>query len=131
MQPRSPSTFALAVLAAFALVAMALWSGAWFGGWTLGAVHPTMWHGHEMLFGYAIAVIAGFLLTAVRNWTGRATAHGGTLAPDADDPSVDVLARIGQASLADAVSPLAVAPLYLRPPDAKRPQLPESPWPRT
>lgn len=68
------------VAAAFALVAMALWSGAWFGGWTLGAVNPTMWHGHEMLFGFAIAVIAGFLLTAVRNWTGRATAHGGTLA---------------------------------------------------
>ncbi len=27
------------------------------------------WHGHEMIYGYAIAIIAGFLLTAVRNWT--------------------------------------------------------------
>jgi len=26
-------------------------------------VSPTMWHAHEMLFGYAAAVIAGFLLT--------------------------------------------------------------------
>lgn len=34
------------------------------------------WHGHEMVFGYAIAVVAGFLLTAVRNWTGLETAKG-------------------------------------------------------
>ena len=26
-------------------------------------ISPTMWHAHEMLFGYTIAVIAGFLLT--------------------------------------------------------------------
>ena len=38
------------------------------------------WHGHEMLFGYAMAVIAGFLLTAVRNWTGIATPNGVPLA---------------------------------------------------
>ena len=37
---------------------------------------PTVWHGHEMVFGFAIAVIAGFLLTAVSNWTGRRTASG-------------------------------------------------------
>jgi len=68
------------VAATFAMVAMALWSGAWFGGWPVGTLSPMLWHGHEMLFGFAIAVIAGFLLTAVRNWTGRATAHGGALA---------------------------------------------------
>ncbi|MEQ8662778.1 MAG: NnrS family protein, partial [Gammaproteobacteria bacterium] len=68
------------VAAAFAVIAMILWSGAWFGGWPVGAVNPLLWHGHEMLFGFAIAVIAGFLLTAVRNWTGRATAHGSALA---------------------------------------------------
>ncbi len=38
------------------------------------------WHGHEMLFGYAVAVIAGFLLTAVRNWTGIDTPSGLPLA---------------------------------------------------
>jgi len=38
------------------------------------------WHGHEMLFGYAMAVIAGFLLTAVRNWTGIDTPSGLPLA---------------------------------------------------
>jgi uncharacterized protein involved in response to NO len=37
---------------------------------------PTVWHGHEMVFGFAIAVIAGFLLTAASNWTGRRTASG-------------------------------------------------------
>lgn len=37
---------------------------------------PTLWHAHEMVFGYTSAVIAGFLLTAVQNWTGRATARG-------------------------------------------------------
>lgn len=26
-------------------------------------ISPTMWHAHEMLFGYAIAVLAGFMLT--------------------------------------------------------------------
>jgi len=31
----------------------------------------TMWHMHEMLFGYGPAVLSGFLLTAVPNWTGR------------------------------------------------------------
>jgi len=37
----------------------------------------SIWHGHEMLFGYTVAVIAGFLLTAVRNWTGIDTpVHG-------------------------------------------------------
>ena len=30
----------------------------------------TLWHGHEMLFGFVTAVIAGFLLTAIANWTG-------------------------------------------------------------
>ncbi|MDO6564043.1 NnrS family protein [Amphritea sp. 1_MG-2023] len=39
-----------------------------------------IWHGHEMLFGYAVAVIAGFLLTAVRNWTSIQTPYGAQLA---------------------------------------------------
>ena len=40
---------------------------------------PTIWHGHEMVFGFAAAVIAGFLLTAASNWTGRRTATGAGL----------------------------------------------------
>ena len=46
----------------------------------MGAVRGAAWHGHEMLFGYAMAVIAGFLLTAVRNWTQRETPAGAPLA---------------------------------------------------
>ena len=41
---------------------------------------PTVWHAHEMIFGFAIAVVAGFLLTAASNWTGRRTAAGPGLA---------------------------------------------------
>lgn len=40
---------------------------------------PTVWHAHEMVFGFAAAVIAGFLLTAASNWTGRRTATGAGL----------------------------------------------------
>ncbi|HHJ14064.1 MAG TPA: NnrS family protein [Gammaproteobacteria bacterium] len=42
----------------------------------LSGLAPIAWHGHEMIFGYAVAVIAGFLLTAVRNWTGLMTLRG-------------------------------------------------------
>jgi len=41
---------------------------------------PHLWHGHEMLFGYAVAVLSGFLLTAVPNWTGTAPFAGPPLA---------------------------------------------------
>lgn len=41
---------------------------------------PNIWHGHEMIFGFAVAVVAGFLLTAVQNWTGWPTASGAGLA---------------------------------------------------
>jgi uncharacterized protein involved in response to NO len=39
-----------------------------------------LWHGHEMIFGFAVAVFAGFLLTAAQNWTGLTTARGPGLA---------------------------------------------------
>jgi len=46
----------------------------------MSSLPPTVWHGHEMVFGFAAAVIAGFLLTAATNWTGRRTATGAGLA---------------------------------------------------
>jgi len=46
----------------------------------VSSLPPTVWHGHEMVFGFAVAVIAGFLLTAATNWTGRRTATGSGLA---------------------------------------------------
>lgn len=61
-----------------AMTSMALWVGVWRFGLALEftAVSSSLWHAHELIYGYAIAVIAGFLLTAVRNWTGRQTPGG-------------------------------------------------------
>jgi uncharacterized protein involved in response to NO len=47
---------------------------------SLGSLNPILWHGHEMLFGFAAAVIAGFALTAVQNWTGLIATTPGSLA---------------------------------------------------
>jgi uncharacterized protein involved in response to NO len=64
------SNFFLAGLAAVVLVP--LWvvsfvAGTFFGaGWP-----PTLWHAHEMLFGFIASAIAGFMLTAVPSWTGQ------------------------------------------------------------
>jgi uncharacterized protein involved in response to NO len=71
--------FLLAGVAALAL--MVQWLLLWVG--YPGPVEyygMVGWHGHEMLFGYAMAVVAGFLLTAVRNWTGINTPSGPPLA---------------------------------------------------
>jgi len=66
---------------AFAALWLPLWLLLWFGGLTLPhAGHGMGWHGHEMIFGFAVAVIAGFLLTAVRTWTRQPTPSGGSLA---------------------------------------------------
>ena len=60
----------------FAGLVWLLYLGVHFtGGMMTGlpfAPPPHLWHGHEMIFGYASAAIAGFLLTAVPNWTGAA-----------------------------------------------------------
>ena len=44
------------------------------------AFAPSLWHGHEMLYGFAAAAVAGFLLTAIPNWTGRLPVCGAPLA---------------------------------------------------
>lgn len=60
-----------------AVLLLALWQAMFRGGVAAAPYYPsTLWHSHEMLFGYATAVVAGFLLTAVRNWTGVATPSG-------------------------------------------------------
>ena len=41
---------------------------------------PSIWHAHEMAFGFGGAVVAGFLLTAIPNWTGRMPLQGVPLA---------------------------------------------------
>ena len=67
--------------AIFAIAAIILWLSVFAGFSGTGDYLPgVVWHGHEMLFGFATAVIAGFLLTAVRNWTGLPTPTGVALA---------------------------------------------------
>jgi uncharacterized protein involved in response to NO len=60
-------------LAGFAaLVLIPLWALSFVAGTPLGSGWPpTLWHGHEMLFGFITSAIAGFLLTAVPSWTGQ------------------------------------------------------------
>jgi len=66
----------------FSVIATVIWMASFTFGWSLpvSKITPIAWHGHEMIFGYAVAVIGGFLLTAVRNWTGVATIKGPALA---------------------------------------------------
>lgn len=62
----------------YSIIAMGIWTAQLMlnTGFDLAGVDRNLWHGHEMVFGYAMAVIAGFLLTAVQNWTGGKTAQG-------------------------------------------------------
>ncbi|MDH5612517.1 MAG: NnrS family protein [Gammaproteobacteria bacterium] len=65
----------------FSVISMMVWMGIYIFEWQLplSNINPTIWHAHEMLFGYALAVIAGFLLAAVKNWTGQQTITGSKL----------------------------------------------------
>jgi len=64
-----------------AAVVIPWWAGALAWGVPLDISWPaTLWHGHEMLFGFIVAAIAGFLLTAVPSWTGARGFAGWPLA---------------------------------------------------
>ncbi len=55
----------------FAALAVPLWLAVYTGDLALPSPLPaSLWHGHEMLFGYGAAVLAGFLLTATPSWSG-------------------------------------------------------------
>ncbi|BAL23964.1 NnrS family protein [Azoarcus sp. KH32C] len=58
-------------------IAVLFWAFG-FGG--TAALPGYLWHGHEMIWGYAGAVIVGFLLTAAATWTGLPPIRGRTLA---------------------------------------------------
>lgn len=61
----------------FAIISMGLWFAVLKGFAPFkGVVSPFYWHGHEMIFGYALAVVAGFLLTAVKTWTNQTMPYG-------------------------------------------------------
>ena len=62
-------------------IAVPVWLCVYAGQIALpSALAPTLWHVHEMIFGFAFATIAGFLLTAIPNWTGRLPIKGAPLA---------------------------------------------------
>ena len=64
------SNFLLAGIAAMLLVPM--WALSFVTGTAPGSSWPpTLWHAHEMLFGFIASAMAGFLLTAVPSWTGE------------------------------------------------------------
>ena len=64
--------------AVFAVLIMTLWAFVFTGHTDIAAqtLNPLYWHGHEMIYGYALAVVAGFLLTAVQTWTGVKMPYG-------------------------------------------------------
>jgi uncharacterized protein involved in response to NO len=65
----------------WAAIGVPLWLWAYTGGLIVPtALPPSIWHAHEMIFGFAAATVAGFLLTAIPNWTGRMPLQGGPLA---------------------------------------------------
>jgi uncharacterized protein involved in response to NO len=67
--------------AIFAALAAPLWLATYMGVLAPPSPFPaSLWHGHEMLFGYGVAVLAGFLLTATPGWSNRPPVRGGALA---------------------------------------------------
>ena len=67
--------------ALWAAIAIPAWVVVFTGSAALPtALSPSVWHVHEMVFGFGAAVVAGFLLTAIPNWTGRLPLQGGPLA---------------------------------------------------
>ncbi|AGA90984.1 uncharacterized protein involved in response to NO [Thioflavicoccus mobilis 8321] len=86
--PSSPALFALGfrpfftLAGPFAVLAILAWAViyAYAPAWTPGGLPAMLWHGHEMVYGFAQAAIAGFLLTAITNWTGINTIRGPALA---------------------------------------------------
>ncbi len=65
----------------YAVVSIAVWLFVYANGAApFGPVAPSLWHAHEMLYGFVGAAIGGFLLTAVPNWTGGRSISGVPLA---------------------------------------------------
>ncbi len=65
---------------AFAALSIPLWALEFAGVLSRPYLSGSLWHAHEMLFGFALAVIVGFLFTAGRNWSKQPTPTGPLLA---------------------------------------------------
>jgi len=78
----------------YAPIVIVCWVGALSGWWRVPTdASPIWWHGHEMVFGWAVAAVCGFLLTAVPNWTNSQPVTGAALA------SVWLLWLLGRAGM--------------------------------
>lgn len=65
----------------YGVLSMAFWLLVLAGGPDVSpTIAPELWHGHEMLFGFAAAAVSGFLLTSVPSWTNSPPATGPWLA---------------------------------------------------
>lgn len=87
---------------------MAIWAVAVVGWWQWGESggpdgnvfgSPTLWHAHELAFGFAGAAFAGYTLTAAPSWSHRPPAAG---VPIAILTALWIIARI---SVAGAMGP--------------------------
>jgi uncharacterized protein involved in response to NO len=63
---------------AYAVLAVGAWLWVLLGGAGAsdGFLPASVWHGHELLFGFATAALSGFLLTATPTWSGRPALAG-------------------------------------------------------
>ena len=65
----------------YAVAAVLFWLVFYSGRITFASsLPPSLWHGHEMLYGFGMAAVSGFLLTAVPSWTGSTPVKGRMLA---------------------------------------------------
>ncbi len=63
--------------ALLSIVAVALWVAVLRGDiYWQASIAANIWHGHEMIFGFAATVAMGFLLTAAQTWTGVRSING-------------------------------------------------------
>ncbi len=65
----------------YGLGVMGIWLVVSFGGLDvfLSLYSLSLWHGHEMVFGFSGAIVVGFLLTALPGWAGTKEIVGGPL----------------------------------------------------
>lgn len=57
--------------ALFSILAVLVWVSVLHGQYIWAGLLPAnIWHGHEMIFGFAATVAVGFLLSAAQTWTG-------------------------------------------------------------
>jgi uncharacterized protein involved in response to NO len=67
---------------AYGIAVMAAWLAARAQWLPLpaAALSPALWHGHEMLFGFAAAIVCATVLTALPGWAGTREIRGAPLA---------------------------------------------------